>query len=490
MWRNADFLSEYVKLYIQGKPRYQTIFGGIMSSIAVLLIVSFSFFFALKLLSRKNMNVVFGKNLQQGEALNLSQIPFMLKISSVIGENFLPNVTYPIYQYWEILPENNGVPVIYNLTYEMCDINKHFGIYQGYFENFPDLNLNYCINKINHTNITLYGIEGDRTVRASKLLIFMTKCVNDSVWNPHPGKCASQEEIDRKFSGNPPFLYITILDNNIQFENLKQPFQPYVTTKQLLGSPAAMYRYYMKWKIVHLMSDLGFVFEDRSLLSGYQYSQTTTDLFIGSTFSIKESYALVALNMEGQIDVYNRSYDKFQSFLASIGGIINFFILFSRILVNYFTFQNMFLDLANEHIDFKNTGIKSTPHSITNYFPKNSFKSNSSLISRQGNLPQYNNFTAIKNSKSTLDLKYLNNNIRIAKDNKIKLSFVDFFIPKHLRKKNIRNILHFIKAVFILKSKLSLENILKISRELETIKVAIFNKIEVDIMKFKIIEKK
>jgi hypothetical protein len=65
---------------------------------------------------------------------------------------------------------------------------------------------------------------------------------------------------------------------------------------------------------------------------------------------------------------------------------------------------------------------------------------------------------------------------------------MDFLIPKQMRNKNLNHIILFIEAEFILKSKLSINNILTISREMEVIKEAVLQDKYIEIRKLKIKE--
>ena len=75
--------------------------------------------------------------------------------------------------------------------------------------------------------------------------------------------------------------------------------------------------------MVHYLTDFGFVFEEKRKESSFQFGQLETYIYSGSSFSIKEAYALVSMTLSNDEELYKRTYDKLQTVMANIGGIVN-----------------------------------------------------------------------------------------------------------------------------------------------------------------------
>jgi hypothetical protein len=115
-------------------------------------------------------------------------------------------------------------------------------------------------------NLTVYGDCGDTIKGYSKLHVYIAKCRNDSIYNINPDRqgCLRQTKIDEFLGTLPLNLYIMYPDYDIDFQNLTNPFRPYIKTEDFLISYLSMntYIYIYYFKRTFINSDFGFVFEE------------------------------------------------------------------------------------------------------------------------------------------------------------------------------------------------------------------------------------
>jgi hypothetical protein len=147
----------------------------------------------------------------------------------------------------------------------------------------------------------------------------------------------------------------------------------YIRTEDIVMAYQSMntYLYYLKRTFV--LSDFGFVFEDKQEEFSYQSEISQSMTLIGSSFYVPEGFGLFMVALSSRADIHNRSYIKLQALVANVGGVINFIFMFAKMLTNYITSKSLHLEYVNHRCNYKsadsnfnrnkisfNTGISNT----------------------------------------------------------------------------------------------------------------------------------
>jgi hypothetical protein len=167
----------------------------------------------------------------------------------------------------------------------------------------------------------------------------------------------SESQIKTILSDVPLHVYMAYPDVNVDFKNTEKPFFSYLRTEDFVYPLEALYRFSYYFKRTYISSDFGMVFEDFANLDAIQYDRTESNILIGSTFTIKEAYGVLSIVLSGKADVHSRSYNKLQSLVANIGGVVNFIFLVSKFIVNFVSNKSLLLKYVNNPIPGKHQVI-------------------------------------------------------------------------------------------------------------------------------------
>jgi hypothetical protein len=342
-----DFLGEEPKIYIYGAGRYKTKFGALISILAATAILSLSLYFIIAVVSRKQMNLVSTKVDDFTKSIDLNTIPFLFQIQKSLGTKVTPDTVYALIQTRSYYPASQSTPVINNIPLKVCNSTDLL----GYDYLFTNVNLTdyMCLDRAGFA-ISLFGTNGDINNGYSKIQIYMTKCTNGSALNLYPDKptCLPTKDIDALISANVLQFYMVYPDININFSNTTDPFYSYLRTELFTFPLQANYKYLYYFKKVFLHSDLGFVFDDDNVDQSFQFDHIESLAYIGSNFSVKDTFGLISFVLNDKGDSHKRSYYKFQTLVANIGGIISFIFTISQSIVSYITSKLLLLSYLNE----------------------------------------------------------------------------------------------------------------------------------------------
>ena len=351
--KKIDILSPKITFFQNGKKAHVSNLGGFLTVIALLLCIAISFLLSRDFLYKKNPTSYFYKKYEKEAgyfSLNSEGMFHFFRFSN----NY---VTYPIINTKyvrfigirnislylndrEILNEGEIEYWIYDFCKNGLD-NK--GLNSKIFEDIPDFESHVClkyyynpIEKKFYNNSEKgfnypYLIHG--TANKDNLFYYITieTCRNDSHYNLIYGKnsCGTNKEISEfksKIDGGD--LYF--IDNYIDVSNYKQPLNKFIQsisgTMNNLDIP-----------IYHLLFNPLRIITHASILTNNYFYENS---FL---FDVKEpktrdsdnySIADFAFWMGNNFEIYERTYQKLQNVLASLGGIIKIFILCAEI-INY-----------------------------------------------------------------------------------------------------------------------------------------------------------
>jgi hypothetical protein len=83
---------------------------------------------------------------------------------------------------------------------------------------------------------------------------------------------------------------------------------------------------------------------------------------------VPEAFGTLVLALSSKADVYERSYLKFQDFLAQIRGMVHFVYILAKIIVRYFSSKSLLLEYINHRsVDLKSderVDIMDNNHSV------------------------------------------------------------------------------------------------------------------------------
>lgn len=113
-----DFLNVSPKLYINKKDSFSSKFGIIIGFFAFSVCFGFTIYFLFDFLKKQNGNIMFNEIVDFDHRINMTDFPFIFKLTNNKGVTYSNNKISFNFQHWVLSPHSNGVPSIKNILYE------------------------------------------------------------------------------------------------------------------------------------------------------------------------------------------------------------------------------------------------------------------------------------------------------------------------------------------------------------------------------------
>ena len=342
---SVDYLSPEPCLYVKSKKRYITISGIVCSILLSFIVLGVFLYYFVNFVKGGGMTIIYSKE-EVMENFKMDLNKKLLAFNFVnLGKGFVsPRIASIVPVLWEYKGNVNKVT---ELAIEECIPNKHFdkSKYQNIIEN---LNISdfQCLSS-NDVDIALKFNRSEWS--GSYIILYLRTCTNTTENNNH---CYPQEEIEN-FMKNGSYYFAYLMESiKVNHYNNSNPIILSSYFQQIKLSYSARFDvnvYYSPleyktdkgWLIESMKKEKAFKFEEslstqtvRGLNENYYYTNTFSKFQIGLNYSSKEKYT--------------RTYPKFQSVIANIGGLIQFVFQFFKIIVLMFTngqYYSSFIDI-------------------------------------------------------------------------------------------------------------------------------------------------
>lgn len=362
LWEYLDIYAAKPSLNIYGKKFYATTFGFVMSILSCFTMLTLSGYFINQSINRKDVSVIFNQDSKIYSQVNLTGFPLMVAIIDKNAQNIKDrdriyniNIQYKRYEY----ATNNQTgkrSLIYKeaqIPLEGCDPQKHFGNWSSYFTDMEKLSEFFCMAPGNQT-VTIDGVFGDNSRNFSILGVNFNKCVNNSATNK--SDCFDQNKIDSTLSS--VYVLMDYIDFDIDHNNINSPIVPIRKGSSTVVSSSVYKKINHYKKMVIYDTDYGYVFEDINSISSYQQDQVNVDVDLRTDPA--GSFASVVLQNSSKVDKYKRTFMKFQTLAANIGGVIKGVMTAAQFLVVLFTRKLLNLSIINSSSNFNEHALNLT----------------------------------------------------------------------------------------------------------------------------------
>ncbi len=353
---SIDFLGPAANLKVNSKPRYQTLFGGVLSILAGLAVLVVSGYFVITTFSRDTTSVTLNTKRMKFPKYEQYKAPIFWTIFNAYAahEPDSKRIFDMTYQVTEWVPSTGKMEtVMYPIQYP-C--NDHFKQYYPEFKDILGGNQIplYCVDpkKMIEDKVTIKNNFGDAINGFSFGVLEVRKCRN----NTAIGKtdCFSDEHINT-FVKN---FYIPMYTVNNEVDNFNQthPGQVFLQENVLPVSTSLHKLFEFFVREVNYKTDVGYLYEiiQEDKFSIHEPRQEIYTLDSTSETMVAPLYYHASSTGE----YYNRSYLKLQSLLANIGGIVKGVMLISSMIERYVVDTLFTLSLSGLLIDFESYHAK------------------------------------------------------------------------------------------------------------------------------------
>lgn len=336
------------KITLKGKnnnERYQNSFGGLLSLLSLLAMLSAVLYFSIRFMNFTNPTVIMNQEKRENFVYErFNQIPFLVKITDEKGngiqnENGLIRMEYlwitANYTNGSIIQEYNPVsitPCNESNLFEYKDIFNQ-SLLPGY----------YCPSF--KKDVDLIGQYGSNSPYTFSIFL-VYQCDNSIKSN----NCNTTQEIDKALDN----IYLEfIIGDNIFAHSDKDPDVKILSSDRLSITNRSFYRVWLGIHSVEYISDYGLIFEERNKEMYFQKEMYRIDLSLVDKTLLEQSkmpFAAISMQNHKYVSTFKRSYMKFQDLLALLGGILKSIMVIA---------QTVYLLLGSHLLDLK----------LVNYIP-------------------------------------------------------------------------------------------------------------------------
>lgn len=305
------------QLFIGGYERNGSLLGLISTIASIIMCISISIYFFLKLFSTNEFTVITSEITPEGiESIELSNNTFYFNFALEDPITYKPFIDESIYYpkiYYKLAQRdvNEGFIWIEKiLDYGPCELND-FG--KNYHKFFISHNLSnyYCIKNLNET---IKGVFHKNEY--SFVFVELFQCKNSSEKN----NCKSQSQIDYYLDGtfiSIEFQGLTIDPNNYFHPNLPTLSEYYTTISHNFFKEIHIY-----FKEILVQTDKGWIFPNIDTQKYAQYDHTEDMVSLKS--AQKGNFLEFSMKYSDKVQRYFRTYTKAQTVISNIGGFIKF----------------------------------------------------------------------------------------------------------------------------------------------------------------------
>ena len=344
--KEFDFLSPKISLYYKGSLSHSSSFSIILSITSFIIITTFSIYFSLDLIQRKNPDFYYLNRYVEdaGEfPFNSSSLFHFISLGNtahnLIGFDFRSFRIIGFNDHHENM-DNNSIKKIDHWLYGLCDeedskeindlikfegykksacIKKYYNPLKKEYYDINDINFKWPM--LSHGSFNseekIYNIKIDKCTQETLDLLFDKKytCKNDS-------------EIDLYFSGNYG-CELYFIDEYIDISNYKEPNKKFFYRIENAFSKEIYSSNNLNFNPSLIKAHNGIIFDN--IEEEYSYSFDRNDVLTYSTDS-NNVYIVYNFYLKNRLLIYERIYKRIQDIISIIGGICESVTFFSSFL--------------------------------------------------------------------------------------------------------------------------------------------------------------
>ena len=411
----VDFIGPKFSVESDDSQNFTSIQGGILTLIIILVTVGLGFMFGKEIYERKKPNVSNSVESVNESVVYLNEFPLLFFLASPTTGKIIPNYRdYFDTKIFAVTMSAEGkVTFDYKNDFEYCQANK-FKKFKNLVENIlnkTDPNTHICVNfdekvhfsnaffALNSTNINLGLKKCDKSLR----------------------KCADDLDVVLKDI----LVSMYYIDSTLDTTNFLKPVETFLNLITVQLSDTLLKRNYLRFQTNILISDNGWIIEDKKeTLIPLLSSIVPDDIRIFESGEDKNLMYLISLEAPKFRLKTTRSFLKIQELVSQVGGLISgLMIIIDILFAHYLRFLYLFWirNYTYELVNDTELKFKTQKCDFNKFSENNKFKVKSIDIMENGTSRYNKNYeNNKKKEKSYLEnISVISNNDASVYDNNI-----------------------------------------------------------------------
>ena len=352
-----DFYESFITLSFKKDDLYRTPFGGLLTLITSIILLIITLIFFIQLINRENYTILASTSIDHSSCLDFSNIPIMvglIEATNLISlDDRLFNIELLDIQYESI--NNKGDNAFSKLkTTKLKLINcSYLEKNESYFRSnvFSNFNLSKYLCISPGQNISFYGSYSDLTNGFKGIIFNVNKCNNETLkQNKKNFSCYPEEIINRRLE-SAKFVYHYVGYNlNTRAKRNKDIYTQKISGSIMLSLEIKKGIYITFSKINYYIDD-GLFMRNSKKTELFMSSGSSTDdgissyRYQGNKIIDNNTIGFISFNMDDKVLEYNKSYEKFMTFIINLGGIFNVVILIGKLINKFISRKIKLLDI-------------------------------------------------------------------------------------------------------------------------------------------------
>jgi hypothetical protein len=346
-FKRVDFISSEVGFELDDSKIYKTFQGAFISISILISCVILGFLFGRDLYERKLPIVSRSNNYLQDSVISLKKYSLFFLLSDTKG-NFLSNYDqYFSPTIFKINRTNSKTDYAnYPSNYKIVKCNStHFSSYEGKvsqkeIESYVNLPT-FCLDLDDYAEVkNSYAFSNSSYVNVG-----FTQC---NISNPNVICAKDFEERMREV-----YVRMFYLNNYIDSTDYHNPVKYYIDVKTQQVSRGQLKRNYFRFINDKYVTDNGWLIQSISTYDYVSLKDVSLEINSIADFAPLDLY-WITIESPQLRNYYFRRYMKLQDLFASIGGIINAFIIFSKIVFYHYMRKRYLYDISCYLLDKEN----------------------------------------------------------------------------------------------------------------------------------------
>ena len=354
--KKFDWISPPITLYFKGENSHVSIYSGILSIIAYIIVVAAAIYYALEFINRESPKAYFFTRYVEDAGVfpvNSSQMFHFIQVSNpktnkkvaldfeafrIIGfdnaysddymkdPSIVNRTNHWVYGYCNNSTDTGGISYLINQDYyeQSACIRKYYDAEKGDYFNTGDEGFRWpvILKGCSNPDRTYYGIIMQRCDKADKFLL-------------RHGQCKSKKDIDNVVDSIS--FNFQIIDHYADMLNYDMPFTKYFYEVTSAITANNFIIQHLNFNPANMLTHNGFFFDNQVREESYFFTQNEKQTVTEGDAN-KEGKSTngcligVYFWMQNTLQYYERNYDRIQDILSDIGGISSIVLTIASII--------------------------------------------------------------------------------------------------------------------------------------------------------------
>jgi len=402
MIRAVDLFGTFISFRVDQEIKYKSLIGGACTIIYIIIAFIYILYMAIPFLKRKEINFTFSnKIVSKNPFVNLTSSNFIFAFGPLYSSDAASAIedTLKFFTYKINIIEWIGIDDFFSkeITYKFCNESNFPSSLKEQFE-VNELNELYCPIINQNLNFSLDGLYTDDYYK----FITIEMILNDYGKN-------NFDEVKEFIKENPILMSFFFIDTAIDYENRYFPLPLYINyiTKDIDFD-------YLKKSEVFLSSlefsnDDNFFIHKQSLKKNIMFDRSEDSFRVIKDRNDENIYAIFQyeVKVSPKITTLKRKYQKLPEFVASLSGLLYFFLVVLLVCANLMEKKVINQKLIHKMLKFKgnkNININYLIDKFKNSNVINTSEKSKSTMENQTNDCFQNNFNNTDKKKEITEL--------------------------------------------------------------------------------------